>query len=332
MQHMIINPDISVIMAVRNGISFLDQSIPAILRQTFGNFEFIIIDDGSTDGSGQLLEKYNALDERISIVSQENQGLTKALNTAINRAKAPLIAIQDVDDISLPRRLESQIKEFQKDSSLVLCGTGSQALNPPNKKVLRAQAGVICENQILRERLKYVNAIRHSSAMFRKDVFIRVGRYCESFIYSQDINLWHRMAQVGTIKNIPDVLLHYSNYKNSVSNRHTDHQIMLSALSCTLYASGYTPVQMVDAVKNIHTKEDIIPCIHTLKLPEKHFHFSFGMACLQRGRYKAAKKHLKKGYHLLETPALKGRLLWALFPIPIMKLIKTAYFISKKYS
>ena len=116
------SPLVSVVMSVFNGETLLDKSIKSILAQTFTDFEFIIIDDGSTDKTPDIIKKYET-DGRVIVITQENIGLTKSLNKAIKIARGELIARQDADDISLKERLLCLVNEFKKNPALVLCGT-----------------------------------------------------------------------------------------------------------------------------------------------------------------------------------------------------------------
>ena len=116
------NPLISVLLSVYNGERFIEQSIKSILAQTFLNFEFIIVNDGSTDNTLKVINKYKLIDKRIRVVNQENQGLTASLVTGVKIAGGVYIARQDVDDVSLPNRFEKQYKAMEKYGADVYTG------------------------------------------------------------------------------------------------------------------------------------------------------------------------------------------------------------------
>lgn len=197
-------PFLSVVMSVYNGEKYLSESIESILNQTYRNFEFIIINDGSTDNTGKIIEEYARKDNRVISVDQENMGLTRSLNRGIKIAIGDYIARQDSDDVSLPHRFESQIDFFRQNPGLVLCGTWFEEINENQGSVIRKYP---LDDKILRQYVKYVNYFCHPSVMFSKKIFKAVGGYDESFSSGQDFELWIRMAKEGKISNLPMVLV-----------------------------------------------------------------------------------------------------------------------------
>ena len=119
-------PVISVLMSVYNEELYLDESIPSIINQTYKSWELIIIDDGSTDKTSEILKEYQKKDARIKVYSQENQGLTKSLNRAATLAKGTYLARQDADDLSDQKRFETQVKKLEENKQFVLV---SSAIN-----------------------------------------------------------------------------------------------------------------------------------------------------------------------------------------------------------
>ena len=191
------NPKISVIMSVYNGEKYLREAIESILNQTFTDFEFIIVNDGSTDNSLEIIKSYN--DERIKIINNEkNIGLTKSLNKALAQARGEYIARQDADDISLPSRFEEQIKYLEEHPDVVLLGTSSYNIDESGKiigkKIALAKptmGNLFKENQFI-----------HGSVMFKKEVVDELGYYNELFNYSQDYELWLRIANHYPVRNL----------------------------------------------------------------------------------------------------------------------------------
>lgn len=196
--------DLSVVMAVHNGADHLDESIRSILKQTYNNFEFIIINDGSTDRSEEIISEYAARDKRIAFIKQQNMGLAKALNRGIKIAKGKYIARQDADDVSTPDRFAAQMKLLESDRDIVLCGTWFMEENEGLGSKLRQYP--IGDHE-LRKNLKYVNQFCHPSVIFSKKSFYKAGGYDENFVTSQDFELWIRIAQTGKIANIPEIHL-----------------------------------------------------------------------------------------------------------------------------
>ena len=196
------NPRISVIMSVYNGERYLRQAIESILNQTLPDFEFIIVNDASTDSSNQIMQSYN--DGRIRIINNEsNIGLTRSLNKAIEQAKGELIARQDADDISLPNRLKEQFRFFEQHPDTVLLGSSIYIIDGDGKRrgkrVLKDYPG---RNEF------QGNWFAHGSAMFRRDIIRGMGGYNELFRYSQDYELWLRIAKkyLERVRGLPRAL------------------------------------------------------------------------------------------------------------------------------
>jgi len=198
-------PKISVLMAVYNGAEYLAQAIESILNQSFEDFEFIIVDDGSSDETPQILADYAAHDARIKIISQENTGLTPALNVGLKACKAPLIARQDCDDISYPHRLKEQydFMSAAENSDVVLLGgvcddlhlNGSKPVWPHNSAVQ------------IKEIIYLKSPFAHSTVMFHRDKALSLGGYDESYKTSQDMEFWMRLFQVGRVEMLKTPIL-----------------------------------------------------------------------------------------------------------------------------
>ena len=200
-------PPITVLMPVFNGAAHLRAAIDSILAQTHGAFEFLIVDDGSTDASPQILASYK--DSRIRIERFErNRGLSAALNHGLQMASAPLIARQDADDVSSPRRLAAQLECFHQNAALVIAGSQARSLN--------AHGAVIGEVNRPLDRVSihwYAvvdNPFIHTAVMFQRGVALDCGGYEAAFDpYSQDYALWWRMIQRGPSLNLRDRLVDY---------------------------------------------------------------------------------------------------------------------------
>ncbi|HEC93681.1 MAG TPA: glycosyltransferase [Candidatus Atribacteria bacterium] len=186
-------PKISVIMSVYNGEKYLKEAIGSILNQTFKDFEFIIINDGSTDDSSCILEEYAKKDSRIKVIHQENIGLTKSLNKAIRLAKGEFIARQDVDDISLPERLEKQLEVFLGKPYIDLIASWYYIINEKGKIIVERK---IPDVKTVKKLLPLDNLICHTSVMFRKSKFLELGGYDERLKYGQDKDLWMKMGNI----------------------------------------------------------------------------------------------------------------------------------------
>lgn len=196
------NPEISVIMSVYDGQSCLLEAVESILNQTFKDFEFIIIDDGSTDRTPEILKEYARKDERIKIITNpKNIGLTKSLNQAIKEAKGKYIVRMDADDISLPERLEQQIEFMRKNPEAGLLGTTYYEMNLKGEIV--GDKFFPTSNKKLKKVLIKYNPFFHASVMIRKEILDRIGLYNENIPKAQDYDLWFRIAKDYKIANLP---------------------------------------------------------------------------------------------------------------------------------
>lgn len=193
-------------MGVYNEEAGISETIESIICQTFENFEFIIVDDGSTDETSDILRKYAQRDPRISIIRQKNTGLTRALIAGCNAASGTYIARQDAGDISEPRRLKEQAARMDSrpDAVLVSCGTHYVA---PDGEALHAVAfddAQIADNLSRPRGGKHIS--HHGSAMFRRSAYEQVGGYRSAFLVAQDYDLWLRLAEAGACLGMTDLL------------------------------------------------------------------------------------------------------------------------------
>jgi len=196
---------ISIIMSVFNGEKHVNSAIKSILNQTFRDFEFIIIDDGSKDNTLKFIKEYAKIDNRIKIIRNlTNIGLTKSLNKAIKLCKGEFIARQDTDDISLPNRLEKQIKFLQNNPDYALCGC--DMFRKQNKQQVMIK---VFEIDDIRKSLIVENCIAHPTVIIRKIILQKYGYYDEKFLYSQDYELWCRLIYKYNLKakNLKDKLI-----------------------------------------------------------------------------------------------------------------------------
>ena len=186
-------PKVSVVTSVHNGEVYLEECVNSILNQTFKNFEYIILNNGSTDRTPEILNQYN--DPRLRIIHQENLGISRSLNKGINLSNSDLIARLDADDYSFPQRLETQIIFMEQHPEIVLCGSSFKELL--RKNFFTQKVTLIEKDEDIRKIVSCFNPFSHSTVMFRKKEFIESGSYNQKFKYSQDYELWVRMLNFG---------------------------------------------------------------------------------------------------------------------------------------
>lgn len=210
-------PTISVVMSVYNGQIYLPTAIESILSQTFADFEFIIVDDGSIDNSLDIIREYSVKDGRISIViNMENIGLAMSLNKGINLAQGKYIARMDADDISVSDRFAKQTAFLENNTKVFALG-GSVIYMDEGGKLGRLGKYPLRPEQIKWYRY-FGNPLSHPSVMFRRELFSEYGiQYDEMLETTQDFRLWMQISQKFQIANLPDVLIHYRQHDKAIS-------------------------------------------------------------------------------------------------------------------
>ena len=195
-------PKVSVIMSAYNVEKYLREAIDSILNQTFKDFEFIIVNAGSTDGSQAILNSYH--DPRMVIINVQNIGRSEARNKAIKISKGEYVAIMDADDISLPERLERQVKFLDYHKNIALVGSSFFLINESGKIVDINK--VLTESDEIKERLPIANTFGHSTVMLRKRCLESVGGYREELIGAEDYDLYLRLSESFRMANLKEPL------------------------------------------------------------------------------------------------------------------------------
>ena len=205
------NPEVSVVMSVYNGAATLAGTIDSILSQEGVEFEFIVVNDGSSDGSGQILIEYAQRDGRLRVIHQENSGLTRALIRGCNVARGEFIARQDAGDVSLPTRLKRQAALLRGYPDCVLVSCWTDMIGPRGEFLYttRGTGAASSPVNILSpgEKSGMIDGpTSHPSAMFRTTQYFQCGGYRSEFYLGQDWDLWYRLASLGTFCTIQQTL------------------------------------------------------------------------------------------------------------------------------
>lgn len=211
------SPKISVIMPCFNSANFISESIESILKQTFSDFELILIDDGSTDESLEIIRQYQQVDSRVVVVEKENTGPADSRNRGVFESKGEWIAILDSDDIAHHTRLEKQYKYVSQRQDIVMIGSGFTEINS-NGDPIKCHY-YPAAHSILVKRLQRLMAFpAHSSLMYRSEVVKRIGGFNARYLSSEDIDIWLRLAENGRIICLGDALVKVRKHANNVSN------------------------------------------------------------------------------------------------------------------
>lgn len=212
-------PKVSVILPVYNAGGYLREAIDSILHQTFTDFELVIVNDGSTDGSDSVIRSYT--DSRIRYIVQENQGVRGALNTALAAASGEYIARMDQDDISDPRRFALQVEFLDQHTDHIVVGTTYAYINQ-HGQVTGVFPALLNDVDIRRE-LFTKSPFGHGSVMLRAAP-MREQRIVYRADYTDDYDLWFQLAPHGKFANLPEVLYFWRNLSSGITSLHGKEQ------------------------------------------------------------------------------------------------------------
>lgn len=233
-------PRVSVICSVYNGMDHLDKAVPSIRNQTLADFEFLIVDDGSDDGTTQFLEREAARDSRIRLFRQERVGLARAVNHALQFARAPYVARQDFDDVSYPERLERQVEFMDAHPRCGLVGTW-YVLDDANRGERYVRQWPV-DNDSLRKAMSKSIPFAHTLVMLRTEALRQVGGIAEVSNIT-DLRTWIAVAEVGwELANIPEVLGEHYVYADSFWHKNFTYKQRQRELASV----------QLDAIKRLH--------------------------------------------------------------------------------
>lgn len=216
-------PEISVLMSVYNGARFLPDAIESVLAQTMSYFQFIIVDDGSTDLTPEILRKYQEKDQRIVVLSQPNCGIPASLNRAITTANTELLAHLDADDKALPFWLEKQMEFLgQYPDNSVVCSY-AYLIDADGKRIGKSRNPIDVKRGIAEMNPELFLDVIHSTVLMRKSKLLEVGGYRKGQRYLEDRDLWGRLVTAGqSIRCNPEMLVEYRVHSASITVKKRD--------------------------------------------------------------------------------------------------------------
>jgi glycosyltransferase involved in cell wall biosynthesis len=252
-------PDLSVVMSVFNGADYLTDTLVSVLDEAALRLELIVVNDGSTDGTRELLDFMAADDPRLIVVHQANSGLTRALRTGCEVARGEFIARIDAGDIALPGRFQKQLAAFRQCADLVFVSTGTRYVEAGSAFLFEQRGtGFAKQPQHIID-LNETHGVKdgpshHGSVIFRADAYRRVGGYRPEFYFGQDWDLWYRLAEVGRFQMLDEVLYQATIGIGDISTRHKDEQEQLARLSlqaCRLRMGGLSDADVLVRAEQI---------------------------------------------------------------------------------
>ena len=226
---MTIKPKVSVLMSVYNGEKFIEKALQSIYNQTYQDFEVIIVDDGSTDRTPDIL--FNMKDSRTFIYrNPENKGLTKSLNIGLKLCRGEYIARMDADDISYPRRFEKQVRFLDENPDCAALGCWCNRIDY-NDRIWGAYNGRPTEPEDIKRQLLIGNCIAHPTAILRRASLAKVAGYNEKYDCAQDHDLWLRLSEHCMLYNLPEYLVGLRSWPENISTKKKEQQDKCSSLA-----------------------------------------------------------------------------------------------------
>ena len=253
------NCEVSVVMSVYNCADYLERTLESVLSQEGCDLEFIVVDDGSTDASGQILDDWALRDKRLRIIHQQNAGLTRSLIRGCEAARGEFIARQDAGDISLPGRLKAQVAALRGEEALSFLSCVTHFIGPAGEFLYESagsgQARSPTDIIDVRQRHGVLDGpSHHGSVMFRRDKYIEAGGYRQQFYYGQDWDLWYRMGVTGMFMMLPSTLYQARIGIGGISNNSKALQDVLATLSLSalkIRALGQSDKEVLDQADKI---------------------------------------------------------------------------------
>jgi len=215
-------PIVSVVLPVYNCRAFLEEALESILKQSFRNFETVVVDDGSHDGSQEIIQQYATKTSIEVIVHDRNVGICQSLNDGIAKARGIYVAIQHADDVSVPERLEKQVRYLEVHPYIDLVAGWIQYINRRGKQRkddwwLKTIKKVPDEHEVIKSKLLEMNIIPHPTVMFRKKIIETVGLYDPDAFPTEDYDYWLRISEHHAIGIIREPICFYRRHRGQLT-------------------------------------------------------------------------------------------------------------------
>lgn len=294
-------PLVSVVMNVRNGEPYLEEAVQSILDQTYHHFELIVVDDGSTDNTSKILEKFKVRDSRINIITQDAKGIYYAANNGCMAAKGKYIARFDSDDISLPGRLEKQVKFLEENPDIVMTGSAVMRIDKDGSQIetfLPPVSPAQIESKILQW-----NPIIQTTVMMRREAFESIGGYREIFELCGDYDLSIRLSEKFQLANIAEPLVYRRMHISEITNRHlwrhTQYYTIAQRSAKIRQASGDDPLD---------DHLEVTPSLLlTMGIDEKYIFRMMIEGCLERAQVMLEADHPENARQYFEKATAVAR-------------------------
>ncbi len=292
-------PAVSVILPVFNAGGYLDSAVKSILNQSFCDFELILLDDGSTDGSLERLKLFALNDSRCKVHTWPNRGLVGTLNEGIRLSKGEIIFRMDADDLAQPNRIEKQLKYLNENPDCVAVGSQVMLIDPEGLEICEFVKDFTHDDIDSAHLAGRGGSICHPAAAMRRAAFNKVQGYRDCFPHAEDIDLFLRLAEIGTLSNLPEILLCYRQHPNSIGYQHASKQrdSALRAVSEARLRRGVLSVTESNTSAPIAAKTPTLSEVHrkwawwallggNISVARKHAYIAFKLAPMSLKNWK----------------------------------------------
>lgn len=210
-------PKVSFVMPVRNAAPFVAEAVESVQRQTVRDLELVVVDDGSTDDTAEIVGRMAAADRRIRVVAGEARGIAEALNRGLEAAQAPWIARLDGDDVAEPDRIERQLAAAGARPDVAVWGGWARTIDVEGRVIGQVTTGPTTDEQFRKEHAAGFIEILHPTVLARRAVLLEVGGYDPRFDSGEDIELWDRIGEVAPILVLPEIVIGFRVHPGSHS-------------------------------------------------------------------------------------------------------------------
>lgn len=306
-------PKVTILMPVYNGETYLKQAIESILNQTFKDFEFLIINDGSTDKSVEIIESYH--NPRIRLIhNKKNLGVVASLNKGIELTQGEYIARMDCDDISLPQRFEKQVIFMENHPEIGVCGTAF--------KIIDQKGNLISLNKfpvgpwLIKWLLHFFCPLAHPTVIMRTSLVKRAGGYNIRAIHCEDYDLWIRLSSITELTNLNNILLNLRKHEQNISTIFLREQQDNVARIChSIFLRNFREDIPLTNIRQLIFNESgtLEDTINNSKLIRKLYNAFIKMEELSNEEKKAIKKDVANRLITLAYPLRKNFRVWSIF-------------------
>lgn len=289
---------VTVLLPVYNAARYVKAAVQSVRDQTFSDFECLLLDDGSFDGSKDILDEFANMDPRFKVHSWANCGVAKTSNRGLAISSGELIMHMDADDISFPDRFAKQVDFLEHNPACVALGTKTLLMDSEDFPICEF-GGIPDHDAIDSEHMAgRGGALANPTALIKKSALLSVGGYCEDNAAAHDIDLYLRLAEVGLLANLPEILLLYRQHSESMGYKRASEQIL----------DARKAVRAAKVRRNIldnNASPELRPEVPTIV--EQHRKWAWW--ALNGGNFKTARKHAFKAFAMMPTAKENIRLL-----------------------